>query len=216
MTVRVKICGLTDRSDLMGAITAGADAVGVIADVPVDTPRAVPVETAATLVAAVPPLTTSVLVTMADDAADALDLVDQVDPNVIQLHGGLPPTELAAVAKAIPTIAAYDIDAEDAIQAAGDHADAILLDSTDADGAGGTGRTHDWALARSYVERLDVPVILAGGLHPENVADAVRTVEPYAVDVASGVADPSNPARKDFDAVHRFIARARSSPEVNA
>jgi phosphoribosylanthranilate isomerase len=82
-------------------------------------------------------------------------------------------------------------------------ADALLVDSRDATGAGGTGEAHDWATARAIREAVDVPVIVAGGLTPENVAEAVRTVEPYAVDVSSGV--ERREGRKDHDAVAAFV-----------
>lgn len=211
---RVKICGLTTVADLEAAAAAGADALGIIVDVPVETPREVSRDVAAELVAAAPPFATSVLVTMADSATEVFDLLDAVRPDAVQLHGGLPVDELTTVAAETTTIPAYDVDETDAIRHAADVADAILLDTVDDAGAGGTGRTHDWELARAHVAHLDVPVILAGGLDPDNVASAVEAVDPYGVDVATGVALETDPARKDHAAISEFIANARGRPEV--
>jgi phosphoribosylanthranilate isomerase len=86
-------------------------------------------------------------------------------------------------------------------------ADALLVDASDADGGGGTGRTVDWGAARDLRDRIDAPLVLAGGLTPGTVRDAVAAVDPYAVDVASGV--ERTPGRKDHDAVERFVAAAR-------
>jgi phosphoribosylanthranilate isomerase len=91
-------------------------------------------------------------------------------------------------------------------------ADGLLVDSVDETGAGGTGETHDWTRTRELVDSLSIPVVLAGGLDPEDVAGAVRTVEPYGVDVASGI--ERSGGVKDHDAVRAFISRARGAREV--
>lgn len=208
MTTRVKICGMTDRADLATAVDAGADAVGLISDVPVETPREIAPERARALADAVPPFVTSVLVTMPENV-DALEaLVGTIEPDVVQLHGELPADDLADARESIPVIRALDVDEGDVIRRAADHADAVLIDSTDEQGAGGTGDTHDWTRTRAYVEELDVPVILAGGLTPANVRDAVAQVRPYAVDVASGVEGPEG---KDADVVAEFVSKAKEA-----
>lgn len=208
---RVKICGLRTHADLEIAIEAGADAVGVISNVPVDSPRAVPIETARELVTETPPFVTSVLVTMPTDADAALDLIETVSPDAVQLHGPLATDAVARIATSHPVISAIDVDETDEIEASADVVDAIILDSTDEHGAGGTGRTTDWERARAHVAALDVPVVLAGGLTPDNVASAIAHVEPYAVDVASGVEGDDG---KDAAAVNRFIAQARTAGEA--
>ena len=91
-----------------------------------------------------------------------------------------------------------------------DPADALVVDSLDESGAGGTGETHDWARTRALVGSLSSPVVLAGGLTPGNVADAVETVDPFAVDVASGV--EADPGRKDPAAVSAFVRAAGGRP----
>jgi len=210
---RVKICGLTNAADRDVAIRAGADAVGFIADVPVDTPRELSSETASELVAGVPPLVTSVLVTMPASVDEAVSVQERVGADVVQLHGSLGPEEVEVVRDCVdaPLLAGVDVGEEDIEQYAS-AADALLVDSTDDEGAGGTGETHDWEQTRRHRRNLDVPVVLAGGLTPENVRDAVETVEPFAVDVASGV--EGDGGQKDHDAVRGFVDAVRSSGVV--
>lgn len=213
---RVKICGITTADDRDTVVAAGADAVGVISGVPVDTPREVDEATATDLVGGVPPLVTSVLVTMPDAVQHAVRLVDAVGPDVVQVHAGLSPAELGALRRRVDAkvVAAVEADQAD-VAAFAAAADALLVDSVDAEGGGGTGETHDWERTREHVGSLDVPVILAGGLTPENVAQAVETVQPFGVDVASGV--ESAGGVKDHEAVQQFVARAASAnTEVSA
>ncbi len=207
MTPRVKICGMTNPDDIGRAAAARADAIGLIAEVPVDTPREITPDRARELAATVPPFVTSVLVTM-PQSGDARALVDHVRPDAVQLHGDVSDADVAAVREVATVIRAVDAGKDEAIRTAA-AADAILLDSTGPDSGGGTGETHDWDRARDYVEELDVPVILAGGLTPENVGAAVETVQPYGVDVASGVEGPDG---KDHDAIAGFVAAAKGGP----
>ncbi|MGB9931570.1 phosphoribosylanthranilate isomerase [Haloarcula amylolytica] len=209
---RVKICGVTDGADRDAVVAAGADAVGIIHGVPVDTPREVDEETAETLAGGVPPFVTSVLVTMPTTVQEAVRRTDRIEPDAVQVHDGLSPAELGALDSRITQdiVAVVEGDAP-AIEDYASHADALLVDSVDADGGGGTGETHDWERTRDLVDSLDVPVVLAGGLTPENVAEAVETVEPFAVDVASGV--ESAGGKKDRDAVDRFVRNATRASE---
>ena len=204
---RVKVCGITRERDRDAAVAAGADAVGVISEVPVDTPREVAADRAAELLGGVPPLATGVVVTMPDTVEQAVELVETAEPDAVQVHGGLSPSELGALGRRVnqDLIVAVDADADDAADYAA-VADALLVDSVDAEGGGGTGETHDWERTRELVADLDVPVLLAGGLDPDNVTDAAATVAPFGVDVASGV--EAEPGVKDRDAVERFVAAA--------
>ncbi|MFB6104728.1 MAG: phosphoribosylanthranilate isomerase [Halobacteriaceae archaeon] len=209
MTPRVKICGLTTPEDVDAAVSAGADALGFIVDVSSATPREIDAATAATLVDRVPPFVTTVLVTMGEDPGAIAALTQLTGVDAVQLHGALT-TTLEAVQATVdtPVIAGVDPGAAAAATAA----DAVLLDATDADGAGGTGDTHDWDRAATIATDLDTPVILAGGLTPTNVAEAIATVDPYAVDVATGV--EASGGQKDHDAVHAFIAAAGRRPQA--
>jgi phosphoribosylanthranilate isomerase len=210
---RVKVCGLTTERDLDAAVDAGADAVGVIADVSVDTPREVAVEDAATLVASAPPLVTSVLVTMPETAERAVELAETVAPDAIQLHGDLPLGDVAYVTANTDVAVLQVVDAGDSTAGRYDDVvDALLVDSVGEDGGGGTGRTHDWDATREFAADVDSPVVLAGGLTPANVRDAVDAVDPFAVDVASGV--EAAPGEKDHEAVEAFVANATTPREV--
>jgi len=222
---RVKLCGITREADRDAAVGAGADAVGFIVDVDVDTPREIDAGRARELVAGVPPFATSVLVTMPATVQDALTLHEQVGADAVQVHGTLSPEYLGGLrARAdVPVIAAVGPDAD--LPAYAEAADALLVDSVDEQGGGGTGETQDWERTAELVADLDVPVVLAGGLTPENVRTAVETVDPFAVDTASGVerAQRGRDARreaerndgveeaggvKDHDAIQQFVARA--------
>lgn len=215
---RAKICGITRERDLALAIEAGADAVGFIADVSVDTHREVEPTDVADLIAATPPFVTSVLVTMPESPGRAVELAQAINPDTVQLYGDFDADDVRFVraetgAKVIP---ALDYDERDRALELCDAADAILLDSTE-DGGGGTGETGDWEATRELARELSVPVVLAGGLTPENVREAAQTVQPYAVDVASGV--ETDDGTKDPDAVRAFVREAaavESSSEVLA
>lgn len=213
---RVKICGVTNEADLETAVDAGADAVGFVSEVSVDTPRSVPIDRVVSLVAATPPFVTSVLVTMAD-VDRTIDLVDAAEPDVVQVHGEPTPGDLAYLRSKVDAQVALAVDA-DAVETATRYeelVDALVVDSVDESGAGGTGETHDWGRTRQAVASLSTPVVLAGGLTPGNVAAAIRAVEPFAVDVSSGV--ESTGGQKDADVVRSFIERAKTArPETDA
>jgi phosphoribosylanthranilate isomerase len=213
--VRVKICGVTEETDLRAVAAAGADAVGVITEVPVDTPREITPDRAAALIEAAPPFLSTVLVTMPSSSARAIELAGTVAADAIQMHGGVTPEELQDVrretgAAVIPALDAADVDR---IRTYDGVADAILIDSTSDSGAGGTGEVHDWEATRKLVAELSTPVVLAGGLTADNVAAAARTAAPYAVDVSTGVERTGG--RKDHEQVRSFVRNAAGA-EVSA
>jgi len=220
---RVKICGTVHDADRDVAVAADADAVGVISEVGVDTPRAVDRSTARDLLAGVPPLTTGVLVTMPSSVQSAVRLVEFVAPDAVQIHSTLDPGAIAVLNRRVDcrVLAATGADDPD-LGAYASAADGLIVDAVDADGAGGTGDTLDWARTADLIGDLDAPVILAGGLTPANVGEAIRTVAPDGVDVATGVeradpADDEQPGRKSPRAVRQFVANAkRAGREVPA
>jgi phosphoribosylanthranilate isomerase len=203
---RVKICGVAREADREAVVAAGADAVGVIADVPVDTPREVSPERAADLVAGVPPLVTSVLVTMPDSVQQAVALQREVAADALQVHATLPPEKVGGLRARVDASIVAAVGAGDDLTAYAEAADALLVDSTDEQGGGGTGETVDWERTRERVADLEVPVVLAGGLTPDNVAAAVEAVDPFAVDTATGVEREGG--IKDHDAVRAFVGAA--------
>lgn len=211
---RVKICGLTNGADLRAAVDAGADAVGIITDVPVETPREVDPAMAATLIADVPPFVTATLVTMPDSPEAAVELVRTTGPDAIQLHGEWTTAELRYIRAETERKVLLTVDADNPIRAEefDDVVDAFVVDSTDESGAGGTGETHDWTQTAELIERLTSPVVLAGGLTADTVAAAVRVAAPFAVDVASGVEREGG--QKDHNAVARFVANAGREMEL--
>ena len=206
--VRVKVCGITRETDLRAVAAAGADAVGAICDVPVETPREVSRERARELFDVAPPFLSTVLVTMPDSVEHARELACDVRPDVLQLHADFSADELASLraegVRVVPVVGATDIERARAVEPA---VDAILVDTPSESGAGGTGQTHDWDASRALVDAVDVPVVLAGGLTPANVTDAVETVAPASVDVASGV--ETSGGIKDHDAVRAFVTAAK-------
>ena len=209
--VRVKICGITRKEDLDAAVAAGADAVGFVVGV-ASSPRNIALEKAEKLIRQVPPFVKSVLVTV-PKSIDEFETYEKLNPDAIQIHG----ENLHAAASVrlkfpnIQLIGAVNAQrAKDLniIARASKLFDAILLDSF-ADGRyGGTGVVHDWKLSKRFKQVIHPkPLILAGGLNPENVAEAVRTVQPYAVDVSSGV--EQQPGIKSHKKIVEFIKNAK-------
>lgn len=218
MPFRTKICGHTRDRDVAASVEAGVDAIGVITAVPVETPRAVEPESAVRLVNRVADGTLSVLVTMPGSPMEAIDLVDRIAPDVLQIHGPMEDSAFGSIVANVdvPVIKSVTTDDDSrTVHRFADRADALLLDSRSGSGAGGTGRTNDWERARAIVSAVDCPVILAGGLTPENVRSAIETVRPAGVDVASGV--ELRGGVKDHGAVDRFVRAAiRELEAVNS
>ena len=214
---RIKICGIKDMDSVRMAVRYGADAGGFITEVPVNTPRKVDRQIARDLVAGTPPFVTTVMVCMPDDLEQALELIEYVRPDVVQVHSSMAVEDLQGIKESVrlKLIATVhidrDTDVEDTLAYISqlEHtADAILLD-TKVDGkTGGTGAVHDWTISQAITAGSPLPVMLAGGLKPENVAEAVRTVRPYAVDTASGVETSGS---KDEDKVKTFIQQVHGA-----
>jgi phosphoribosylanthranilate isomerase len=212
--MKVKICGIKTERDLMMAVDAGADAVGFITEVPIDSPRNLSLSVASQLIARVPVFVTSVLVIMPKNADEAVNMIYAAKPTAVQIHNALPLVELRKIretgVKIIKTIPVSEhADTEmliDLIKDLSGIADAVLLDTAIDGKTGGTGVSHNWELSGKVVLSAGMPVILAGGLTPLNVTEAVQCVRPYAVDTASGV---ETDGKKDEKKVIDFINNAR-------
>jgi phosphoribosylanthranilate isomerase len=211
MTVRVKICGITRKEDLDAAVEAGADAVGFVVGV-TSSPRNLSLTEASRLIRQVPPFVASVLVTVPRSIGD-FAVYEKLNPDVIQVHGEDLDTAESVRLKLPDTQLIWAVNAQlvshlDAVAKAAKLFDAVLVDSF-ADGRyGGTGVVHDWELSRRVKQAVHPqPLILAGGLNPENIAEAVCTVEPYAVDVSSGV--ERHPGIKSHQKMVEFIKNAK-------
>jgi phosphoribosylanthranilate isomerase len=211
MTVRVKICGITRKEDLDAAVEAGADAVGFVVGV-ASSPRNLSLAEAARLIRQVPPFVTSVLVTVPRSIGD-FAVYEKLNPDVIQVHGEDLDTAESVRLKLPNTQLIWAVNAQlvshlDAVAKAANLFDAVLVDSFANGRYGGTSVVHDWELSRHVKQAVQPkPLILAGGLTPENVAEAVCTVEPYAVDVSSGV--ERHPGIKSHQKMIAFIKNAK-------
>jgi phosphoribosylanthranilate isomerase len=223
MRTRVKIEGLMDVPTALAVAELGADCIGLVF---ADSPRRVAVETAADIVAALGPWAATVGVFVNATADEINDVIARTGIGCVQLHGDEPP-ELTALVRR-PCIKAFGVrdagwlgQARRFAEAAGTNLAGIVLDAFDPRARGGTGKSFNWQLvadARSAGEigpsgllagGRSVPIILAGGLTPDNVAAAIGAVRPWGVDVASGV--ESSPGRKDMAKVAAFIAAARGA-----
>jgi phosphoribosylanthranilate isomerase len=211
-TVRVKICGITRKEDLEAAASAGADAVGFVVGV-ASSPRNLSLVEAGKLIRQVPPFVKTVLVTVPTSLEELVKTCEAVNPDAVQIHGENL-QDIGAVRDKVSAkllIWAVKAGSPDAVGSAAESAkmfDAVILDSFVQGKHGGTGVVHDWNLSR-HVKQLvyPKPLILAGGLNPENVAEAVRTVAPYAVDVSSGV--ECQPGIKDYQKIVEFVKNAK-------
>jgi phosphoribosylanthranilate isomerase len=204
--VKVKICGITNLRDALMATEEGADALGFVF-VP-GSPRQIDPDEAAKIRRHLPPFVSLVGV-FANAPLDEVRRVAEVAHlSAVQLHGEEGPEYCFALQRRI--IKAFRVKDESSLSDLGRYpVEAFLLDSYSSSHQGGTGQTFDWALARE-AKRYGT-LILAGGLRPDNVAEAIRIVKPYAVDVSTGV--EGSPGRKDEGKVRRFleeVARAET------
>jgi phosphoribosylanthranilate isomerase len=224
---RIKVCGVTHADDFVAAAIAGADAVGL--NFYPRSPRFVDEDARNVLqqALAAPDKLRFILNRKVEKIGvfvnardqEIQQCIDDCSLDAIQLHGDEPPQFLAQLPSHVPVIRARRVDdrgvaaiAEDleACEAAGRLPDAVLVDAITPGRYGGTGETVSWAGLADYPKWLgEVPLILAGGLTPENVAEAIRIVRPAGVDVASGV--EKSPGVKDHDKVRRFVEAAKSA-----
>jgi phosphoribosylanthranilate isomerase len=214
---RVKICGVTNLADAEAAAALGADALGL--NFFRRSKRFVGDDAARQIVEGVPKSIAKVGVFVNHDAREINEISSRLDLDFVQLHGDEPARLLAELPASVRIVRAYRVGPDGLAPLASHLAecrslgrvpDAVLLDSQVAGAFGGTGQTIDWsrvAEERSLVG--SVPVILAGGLAPENVASAIAAVRPDAVDVASGV--ESQPGVKNADSMRLFISAARGA-----
>lgn len=202
----VKICGLRDAETLAAA--RRADAVGLVVNSP-KSHRNLAHDAAYALARAAGPFQTTVAVTAERDPHELARIVRSVRPHALQVPfraGQAAFTDLRAEFPMLRLL--ISCRPEDA-HLVPDLADALVLDAATADGYGGTGQRTDWNAARAARQNASVPIILAGGLTPENVIDAIRHVEPYGVDVSSGV---ETDQKKDSAKIAAFLAAAQESP----
>src|SRR5215211_1350128 len=193
---RVKICCIASVGEAWVAIDAGASAVGLVSAMP-SGPGPISEELIAEIAATIPPGVSSFLLTCLQDAASIIDQQRRLRVNTIQICDRLTEGSYQDLREALPGISLVQVvhvtgpEAVEEAIAIAPHVDAVLLDSGNQSLAikelGGTGRTHDWTLSRKIREAIDVPLFLAGGLKPHNVAAAIQEVQPFGIDVCSGL-----------------------------
>lgn len=199
--IRTKICGITNLEDALLAAREGADALGF--NFSPRSPRLLSVESARRIIAALPPFVTPVGVFVDAEPRRVERTVAQTGIRVLQFHGLEPPDYCARMK--LPVIKAFAMSSREMRGELDRYrVDAYLVD-TPSEQRGGSGRSFDWTWAVPLAERF--PIILAGGLTAENVAEAVRRVHPYAVDVCSGV--ESSPGKKDRRKLVAFLREVR-------
>lgn len=216
---RIKVCCIASVEEAWVAVRHGASALGLVSPMPgVGGPGVIAMERVAEIAARVPPGVASVLLTPAQDAATVVEQQRLSRVNTVQLVHEVPLAELAKMREALPGIGIIQVihvngpAAVDEALAAARHAHALLLDSGNpkAPGTplGGTGRVHDWEVSRRIREAAPVPVWLAGGLNPGNVAEAVRRVRPFGLDVCTGLRDAAGALLPDR--LEAFVSAAHA------
>lgn len=194
--IRIKVCCIRDEAELDMAVRHGASAVGLVSAMP-SGPGPIPEDDIARLLRRVPPGVDAFLLTCLTDADAIIEQHRRLPAPVLQLVDRLGTGAHRRLREALPGARLVqvihvegDAAVDEAVAVAGE-VDALLLDSGRPRAAvrelGGTGRVHDWAISRRVVDAVDIPVFLAGGLRPDNVAEAVATALPYGVDVCSGL-----------------------------
>ena len=208
MRTKVKICGFTRLPDALAAVEAGADALGFMFFA--GSKRNIAPAAAAQIIRALPPFVAKVGVFVNPSAETVRAVVAECGLDTLQFHGEETP-EFCRQFAPLKVVKAFSIQNAESLKPLPDYAvDAWLLDSYVAGQRGGTGEKFNWDLA-CQAKELGRPVILAGGLTPENIADALQQVWPFGVDVSSGV--ESAPGQKDADLVRQFVEIVRATEQ---
>jgi phosphoribosylanthranilate isomerase len=204
--VKVKICGITNVEDALASVKHGADALGFVFYP--KSPRSVEPETAKSIVKSLPPFVTSVGVFVDEARQKIEEIISYVGLDIIQLHGSEPPEHCNLHKKAIKAIRVKELPDLEILESY-KSAYAFLLDTYSSESFGGTGQTFNWEIAVEAKKFGNI--ILAGGLTPDNIEQAIKVVTPYGVDVSSGV-EGTIKGEKDHAKVKLFIERAKKIP----
>jgi phosphoribosylanthranilate isomerase len=218
--IRVKICGLRTSGEVRAVAEAGGDAIGAVIDVP-GSPRSVDPKQARMIFASAPPFLLRVAVTVPNSIKDAVSIYESTVPDILQVHPFNSTLALDEIREGLDcrliAVLPLNVGSSESAESTtvlkkasevAEAVDAVLVDARVKGLYGGTGIRPDWSLARRIRDKIfPRPLILAGGLKPDNVVEGIRRVMPYAVDVSSGV--ESEPGVKDEELIRRFISRAK-------
>ncbi len=222
MRTRVKVCCIASVAEAQLAVVAGADALGLVGEMP-SGPGPIPDADIAEVADWAPPAVATFLLTSRTSPDEVVRHVRTCGTSVVQLVDAVPLETYAVLREACTSVRIVQVvhvedprSVDEAVRVSA-HVDAVLLDSGKPSASvkqlGGTGRTHDWSLSRTIVEQVEVPVFLAGGLRPENVAEAIERVGPFGVDLCSGLR--TNGAL-DEDKLLAFFSQVRQADATRA
>ncbi len=206
MPIKIKICGITNLEDAEAAVAAGADALGFVFYA--KSPRSIEPAVAQRIIAQLPPFVLPVGVFVNHDQETIRNVFDECGLALAQLHGDETPTFCESLGR--PVLRALRLRDRGSLLALAEYKGRMgvrgfVVDSFSSETYGGTGQTVDWSLA--YEVAQAAPILLAGGLTPGNVQEAVRRVQPYGVDVSSGV--EGSPGKKDHEKIRAFAQTVR-------
>ncbi|MFX1519714.1 MAG: hypothetical protein ACFFCD_07330 [Promethearchaeota archaeon] len=222
--MKVKICGIKKIQDALFTAKSGADAIGCIVNIS-RSPRNVSIDQAKKIFDSLPPFVSSVAVLCPKDMEEVLNCIDRLQPSAVQIHGNSLKfheiQKLSTIMKQTKLIQSIAIDINtgrsncidsDPLRAAlklSRVVAAIHIDSSINGATGGTGRCFNWNIAKTIKDQINVPIILAGGLNPNNVAEGITHVKPFAVDVSSGVEE--RPGVKSYQKIREFIQKSKEA-----
>ncbi len=204
--IKIKICGITNKEDAVWAVNLKVDALGFIF---ADSPRRVEPEIVQGIIELLPPFISSVGVFVNEDREKVKEITESCHLTTLQFHGQESPSYCEGFKQKI--VKALRIKDKSVLKKAvqyKDKVDAYLLDTYSASKYGGTGKTFDWRIAKE-IKKFGLPIILSGGLNPENIREAISEAEPYAVDVSSGVEE--RPGKKNLKKLINFVRIARET-----
>ena len=206
--IKIKICAITNKEDALWAVDLKVDALGFIF---ADSPRRVKPEIVQGIIELLPPFISSVGVFVNEDRKKVEEITESCGLTTLQFHGQESPSYCEGFKQKI--VKALRIENKDILKKAvqyKDKVDAYLLDTYSPFAYGGTGKTFDWRIAKE-IKEFGLPIILSGGLNPENIREAISEVEPYGVDVSSGVEE--RPGKKNMEKLINFVRIVRETDE---
>jgi len=216
----IKICCIQDENEAKLAIDCGAEALGLVSEMPSGW-GPIPEEVIGRIAKTIPPFVTSVLLTSKTNARDIIEQQQVTQCNAIQIVDAFPISEYALLRQAMPGISilqavhVYGTESIDHAKAVAPHVDGLILDTGSPHGAdvrvlGGTGQTHDWTISAAIVQAVSTPVFLAGGLKTHNIAEAMQTTKSYGIDLCTGVRTNTH---LDPDKLRAFMTAARQATQ---